>query len=88
MDAAHHPITGLRRFSSRLTRLDHTFLRERLTGTIAYDRIAGYFRSSIFEVAAKELRKGDENPVVRLASPSPPTTFEIPRLWPWRRVCD
>ena len=46
---------NLLRFSSRLTRLDHTFLRERLRGAISYDRIAGYFRSSIFEVAAEEL---------------------------------
>ena len=43
------------RFTSRLERLDHAFLRERLRGAIAYDRIAGYFRSSIFEVAAEEL---------------------------------
>lgn len=46
---------GLRRFSSRITRLDHAFLRERLRGATSYDRIAGYFRSSIFEVAAEEL---------------------------------
>lgn len=46
---------GLRRFSSRLVRLDHAFLRDRLRGAKQYDRIAGYFRSSIFEVAAEEL---------------------------------
>jgi superfamily II DNA or RNA helicase len=45
----------LRRFSSRLSRLDHAFLRDRLRGARQYDRIAGYFRSSIFEVAAEEL---------------------------------
>ncbi len=45
----------IRRFSSRLMRLDHAFLRERLQGARSYDRIAGYFRSSIFEVAAEEL---------------------------------
>ena len=46
---------GLRRFSSRQERLDHAFLRDRLRGAQRYDRIAGYFRSSIFEVAAEEL---------------------------------
>ena len=46
---------SLRRFTSRLESLDDAFLRERLKGAIAYDRIAGYFRSSIFEVAAEEL---------------------------------
>jgi len=45
----------LRRFSSRLMRLDHAFLRNRLLRARSYDRIAGYFRSSIFEVAAEEL---------------------------------
>ena len=45
----------VRRFTSRLERLDHAFLRERLRGARQYDRIAGYFRSSIFEVAAEEL---------------------------------
>ncbi|MBV8522408.1 MAG: DEAD/DEAH box helicase family protein, partial [Acetobacteraceae bacterium] len=33
----------------------HAFLRDRLRNARAYDRIAGYFRSSIFEVAAEEL---------------------------------
>lgn len=45
----------LRRFSSRTERLDHGFLRDRLRGAKRYDRIAGYFRSSIFEVAGEEL---------------------------------
>ena len=46
---------SIRRFSSRITRLDHAFLRDRLRGARQYDCIAGYFRSSIFEVAAEEL---------------------------------
>lgn len=45
----------LTRFSSRLVRLDHAFLRDRLRDARSYDRIAGYFRSSIFEVASEEL---------------------------------
>jgi superfamily II DNA or RNA helicase len=46
---------GLRRFSSRRQRLDHAFLNERLRGAQSYRRIAGYFRSSIFELVGEEL---------------------------------
>jgi len=45
----------IHRFSSRRTRLDQTFLNQRLQGAQAYDRIAGYFRSSILEVAGEAL---------------------------------
>ncbi|NEX19066.1 helicase SNF2 [Thiorhodococcus mannitoliphagus] len=41
------------RFSSRRQRLDHSFLRERLQGAQSYDRIAGFFSSSILEVAGE-----------------------------------
>lgn len=46
---------GLRRFSSRRQRLDHAFLNEKLKGARAYRRIAGYFRSSIFELVGEEI---------------------------------
>lgn len=45
----------LRRFTSRLEHLNHAFLLKRLQDARSYDRIAGYFRSSIFEVAAEQL---------------------------------
>lgn len=45
----------IRRFSSRLQKLDRSFLAERLRNAKAYDRIAGYFSSSILEVAGEEL---------------------------------
>ena len=45
----------LQRHSSRLNRLDHSVLTQRLSGAISYDRIAGYFRSSLFEVAGEAL---------------------------------
>ena len=45
----------LRRFSSRRQRLDHAFLKDRLRGARAYRRIAGYFRSSIFELVGEEI---------------------------------
>ena len=45
----------LQRHSSRLTRLDKSVLAQRLRGAISYDRIAGYFRSSLFEVAGEAL---------------------------------
>lgn len=45
----------INRFSSRRTHLDHTFLNQRLQEAQQYDRIAGYFRSSILEVAGEAL---------------------------------
>ena len=50
----------INRFSSRRQPLDSSFLNERLKGALAYDRVAGYFSSSIMEVAgeALELMKG------------------------------
>jgi hypothetical protein len=45
----------LKRHSSRLNRLDQTVLKDRLAGAVSYDRIAGYFRSSLFEVAGEAL---------------------------------
>lgn len=44
----------IRRFSSRTHRLDSSFLLQHLQGARSYKRIAGYFTSSLFEVA-KEL---------------------------------
>lgn len=46
---------GIRRFSSRRERLDHAFLNARLKGAQSYRRIAGYFRSSIFELVGEEI---------------------------------
>lgn len=43
------------RFSSRRQPLDRTFLSARLKGARAYDRIAGYFSSSLLEVAGEEI---------------------------------
>jgi superfamily II DNA or RNA helicase len=43
------------RFSSRRQRLDHAFLNQRLDGARSYRRIAGYFRSSIFELVGEEI---------------------------------
>jgi hypothetical protein len=47
----------MQRHSSRRNRLDHTVLRQRLDGAASYDRIAGYFRSSLFEVAGEAISK-------------------------------
>ncbi len=41
----------IRRFSSRTHRLDSSFLLTHLKGARSYKRIAGYFTSSLFEVA-------------------------------------
>ena len=45
----------MHRFSSRRQRLDHSFLANRLKGAKSYKRIAGYFRSSIFELVGEEI---------------------------------
>ena len=45
----------LRHHSSRRGRLNQTVLTQRLAGAVSYDRIAGYFRSSLFEVAGEAL---------------------------------
>jgi len=45
----------IHRFSSRRQRLDHAFLANRLKGAKSYKRIAGYFRSSIFELVGEEI---------------------------------
>ncbi|MGD9616276.1 MAG: helicase-related protein [Alphaproteobacteria bacterium] len=44
---------AVRRLSSRRQPLDRTFLNTRLAGAAGYDRIAGYFRSSVFEIAGE-----------------------------------
>ena len=41
--------------SSRRSRLDQSVLTQRLDGAVSYDRIAGYFRSSLFEVAGEAI---------------------------------
>jgi phosphatidylserine/phosphatidylglycerophosphate/cardiolipin synthase-like enzyme len=48
-------MTTINRFSSRRQRLDHAFLADRLQGAKSYKRIAGYFRSSIFELVGEEI---------------------------------
>jgi superfamily II DNA or RNA helicase len=45
----------INRFSSRRKRLDHAFLSVKLQGAKSYRRIAGYFRSSIFELVGEEI---------------------------------
>ncbi len=53
----------IRRFSSRLHRLDESFLAKHLKGAKRYRRIAGYFTSSLFEVAHEWI---DEIPDVQI----------------------
>ena len=54
----------LKRFSSRTERLDTEFLAETLTGASKYFRIAGYFRSSIFELVGEEISKIPEVKII------------------------
>lgn len=46
---------NINRFSSRRQRLDRAFLSEKLSRAKSYKRIAGYFRSSIFELVGEEI---------------------------------
>ncbi|MGS0741917.1 phospholipase D-like domain-containing anti-phage protein [Glaciimonas sp. GG7] len=48
-------MSTIQRFSSRSQRLDKEFLAKRLEGAVSYRRIAGYFRSSIFELVGEEI---------------------------------
>jgi hypothetical protein len=48
----------IHRFSSRRQRLDKSFLAEKLRNARSYKRIAGYFRSSIFEIVGEEVEIG------------------------------
>jgi superfamily II DNA or RNA helicase len=48
-------MTEIHRFSSRRQRLDHAFLSAKLKSAKSYRRIAGYFRSSIFELVGEEI---------------------------------
>jgi superfamily II DNA or RNA helicase len=48
-------VAAINRFSSRRQRLDYVFLCERLKNAKSYRRIAGYFRSSIFELVGEEI---------------------------------
>lgn len=54
----------IRRFSSRRQRLQHVFLREKLRDAKSYLRIAGYFRSSLFELLEEDLAGLDEFRIV------------------------
>lgn len=48
-------MSSIQRYSSRRERLDKEFLAKRLQGAVSYRRIAGYFRSSIFELVGEEI---------------------------------
>lgn len=54
----------LKRFSSRTEKLDTEFLAKSLSGAVKYFRIAGYFRSSIFELVGEEIAKIPEVKII------------------------
>lgn len=69
--------SAISRFSSRGgVRLDRVYLAERLRGATAYRRIAGYFRSSIFELVGEEI---GEIPTVQIVCNSEldPADFRV-----------
>lgn len=50
-----HKVNSIRRFSSRRQHLDRSFLADRLKEAQSYDRIAGYFSSSLLELVGEEI---------------------------------
>lgn len=54
----------INRFSSRQGRLSQVYLKDRLKGAKEYLRIAGYFRSSIFELVNEEISQIDKVRIV------------------------
>lgn len=55
---------AIRRFSSRTEKLDTEFLAESLKGASKYLRIAGYFRSSVFELVGEEIAQIPEVKII------------------------
>ena len=55
---------NITRYSSRKQRLDHAFLIKKLQNAQSYKRIAGYFRSSIFELVGEEVENIPEVRIV------------------------
>lgn len=47
----------IHRFSSRINNLGETFFKNSLENAVSYDRIAGYFSSSIIEIAGENIEK-------------------------------
>lgn len=47
----------INRYSSRRSKLSHAFLNEKLKNAVGYDRIAGYFCSSILEIAGESIEQ-------------------------------
>ena len=47
----------INRYSSRRKRFSQSFFNEKLKNAVQYDRIAGYFTSSIFEIAGEALEQ-------------------------------
>ena len=67
----------LNRYSSRRRPLDSAFLNSRLKGAKGYDRIAGYFSSSILEVAGDALESIDGPIRLVCNSELSPTDVEV-----------
>ncbi|MEL1135052.1 phospholipase D-like domain-containing anti-phage protein [Desulfitobacterium sp. THU1] len=49
----------INRYSSRRSKLSQAFLNEKLKNAVSYDRIAGYFCSSILEIAGESIENVD-----------------------------
>lgn len=74
MDITPDGSSQIRRYSSLEGRLDYAFLAQKLKGAKSYKRIAGYFRSSIFELVGEEI---GEIPEVRIVCNSELDAYDI-----------
>ena len=63
----------IKRYSSRTHQLDQIMLASHLKGAKRYHRIAGYFTSSLFEIAAEYLGSIEEIKIV--------CNSQIPRMF-------
>ena len=72
-------MSGIQRYSSRRESLEKVFLAEKLKGAKSYKRIAGYFRSSIFELIGEEIETIETVQIV-CNSDLDPADIQVSRL--------
>jgi len=70
----------MNRFSTRTANLDEQFLKAKLQNAVSYDRIAGYYCSSILEVAGEAIESVKGKVRVVCNSGLSPSDVEVARL--------
>jgi len=70
----------INRFSSRKTDLGKQYIVDRLQGAVSYDRIAGYFCSSVLEIAGEAIASIKEKVRIICNSGLSPNDIEVAGL--------